>query len=90
MMRPCLTRDVDLAIAGAAGGAVFHVPQALIANRYHAQNATWGPYGCIEAMRIIAAKHGMSLSAFDRLRAAINICCGGHKAAVRAYIQIRR
>jgi glycosyltransferase involved in cell wall biosynthesis len=84
--------DVDLAIAGAAGGAVFHVPQALIANRYHAQNATWGVVtGVSRQMRIIAAKHGMSLSAFDRLRAAINICLTAvTKLLFRAYIQIRR
>jgi glycosyltransferase involved in cell wall biosynthesis len=84
--------DVDLAIAGAAGGAVFHVPQALIANRYHAQNATWGVLtGVSRQMRLIAAKHGISLSAFDRLRAALNTCLTAvTKLLLRAYIQIRR
>ena len=84
--------DVDIAIAGAAGGAVFHVPQALIANRYHAQNATWGVVtGVSSQMRVIAAKHGISLSAFDRLRAAFNTWLTAvTKILFRAYIQIRR
>jgi glycosyltransferase involved in cell wall biosynthesis len=86
------TGDVDLAIAGAAGGAVFHVPRALIANRYHAQNATWGVLRDVpRQMRVIAAKHGISLSAFDRLRAAVNTCLTAvTKLLFRAYIQIRR
>jgi glycosyltransferase involved in cell wall biosynthesis len=84
--------DVDIALAGAAGGAVFHVPQPLIANRYHAQNATWGVLtGVSGQMRAIAAKHGISLSAFERFRAVFSTWLTAViKVLFRAYISIRR
>ena len=84
--------DVDLALAGAAGGAVFHVPQPLIANRYHAQNATWEVLtGVSGEMRVIAAKHGISLSGFDRVRALFNTWLNAViKILFRAYIRLRR
>ena len=84
--------DVDLALAGAAGGAVFHLPQPLIANRYHAHNATWGDLtGVSSEMRVIAAKHGFSLSGFERARARCNIWLNAVvKILFRAYIQMRR
>jgi glycosyltransferase involved in cell wall biosynthesis len=83
--------DVDLSLAGAAGGAVFHVPQPLIANRYHAQNATWGVQTSVSTqMRAIAAKHGMSLSGLERLRAACNTWLNAVlKMLFRFYVQIR-
>ncbi len=84
--------DVDLSLAGAAGGAVFHVPQPLIANRYHAQNATWGVLKGVSAeMQAIAAKHGISLSALDRLRAILATWLNAAiKILFRAYIRILR
>jgi glycosyltransferase involved in cell wall biosynthesis len=84
--------DVDLALAGAAGGAVFHLSQPFIANRYHAQNATWGDLtGVSSEMRVIAAKHGLSLSSFERIRALCNIWLNAAvKILFRAYIQLRR
>ena len=55
-------------VPGAAGGAVFHVPQPLIANRYHAQNATWGDLtGVSSEMRVIAAKPTFELLAHNKL-----------------------
>lgn len=84
--------DVDLSLAGAAGGAVFHVPQPLIANRYHVQNATWGVLkGVSSEMQAIAAKHGISLSVFDRLRAILATWLNAAiKILFRAYIRILR
>jgi glycosyltransferase involved in cell wall biosynthesis len=86
------TADVDMSIGGAAGGALFHLPQPLIANRYHAGNATWGVVGGVSAqMRVIAAKHGISLSAFDRLRATANaFLMAVTKMLLFAYLCIRR
>lgn len=84
--------DVDMAIASAAGGAVFHVAQPLIANRYHAENATWGVLGGVSGqMRVMAAKHGIALSPLERGRALFNTWLSEvAKIVFRAYIQIRR
>jgi glycosyltransferase involved in cell wall biosynthesis len=84
--------DVDLSLAGAGGGAVFHLPQPLIANRYHVQNATWGVLtGVSSQMQAIAAKHGIPLSAFDRLRASLATWLNAAiKILFRAYIRILR
>jgi glycosyltransferase involved in cell wall biosynthesis len=86
------TADVDLSIASAAGGALFHLPQPLIANRYHAKNATWGVVSGVSGqMRLVAAKHGIALSAFDRLRLAASACVtAAMKVLLHVYLRIRR
>jgi glycosyltransferase involved in cell wall biosynthesis len=86
------TADVDLSIASGAGGALFHLPRALIANRYHPQNATWATVGDVAGqMQRIAAKHGISLSAFDCLRLKLNASrIGLMKLLLRAYLILRR
>lgn len=84
--------DVDLALESAAGGALYHLPRALIANRYHAHNATWEDLnGVSSEMRLIARKHGISLSSGDRVRAAFNTWLTAlTKILFRAYILVRR
>lgn len=84
--------DVDLSLAGALNGELFHVPQPLIANRYHAQNTTWRErYDVSVEMRAIAARHGISLSGFERLRAACHTWLNTVlKQLFQFYVQIRR
>jgi glycosyltransferase involved in cell wall biosynthesis len=84
--------DVDLALEGAAGGTLYHLPRALIANRYHAHNATWEDLtGVSSEMRRIARKHGIALSAGDRVRATFNTWLTAvTKILFRAYILARR
>ena len=84
--------DVDMSIAGAAGAALFHLPRPLIANRYHPQNATWGAVAGVSGqMQRIAAKHGISMSAFDRFRLKLNaLRMAAMKLLLRAYLVLRR
>jgi len=86
------TADVDLSVAGAAGGALFHLPQPLIANRYHPQNATWGVVaGVSDQMQLIARKHGLALSALDRARLRVNAYrMAATKLLLLAYLSLRR
>lgn len=84
------TADVDM--SAAAGGALFHLPQPLIANRYHPQNATWGVVsGVARQMQRIAQKHGLPLSALDRARLRANaVRMAALKMLLLAYLSVRQ
>src|SRR5260221_1113171 len=84
--------DVDFAIGSAAGGKVFHLPLPLIANRYHASNATWNELTWIsEEMPRIAQRQGISLSPSERARAALGRwLTTAARLMFRAYILVRR
>lgn len=84
--------DVELAINAAAGAAVFHVAEPLIANRYHSDNATWEDLtGASNEMRLIARRHGISLSHLDSARAGLNTWLTAlTKLLFRVYLCARR
>lgn len=84
--------DVDMSIAVARGGSLFHLPAPLIANRYHEQNATWGVLAGVSGqMKRIAAKHGIALSALERARAQTNAAWMAlAKMLFFAYMRVRR
>ncbi len=65
--------DLDLSIAISRGTRICHLPEPLIANRYHGSNATLGLFvSALGQMRRIAAKHAIELSARERLLMALN------------------
>ena len=67
------TADVDLSVALACHGSIFHIAEPLIANRYHEGNATLGIFlAALGQMKRIAAKHGIALSLRERLLMRLN------------------
>jgi glycosyltransferase involved in cell wall biosynthesis len=65
--------DLDLAIAMARRGCVLHIPEALIANRYHRGNETFRVFRtALREMKRIAAKQGIALSGWERLHMLFN------------------
>jgi glycosyltransferase involved in cell wall biosynthesis len=65
--------DLDLSIAISGKGHIYHVPDAMIANRYHGANATLGLFRqALGQMQELAAKHGIALGSFERLRMSFN------------------
>lgn len=61
--------DLDLSIATAKGAAVYHIPEALIANRYHHHNSTGVLlHGVVDQMIELAGRHGIALGNADRVR----------------------
>ncbi|MCA3562118.1 MAG: glycosyltransferase [Aestuariivirga sp.] len=66
--------DLDLSWRISRLQPAWHIPRALIANRYHAGNSTWGWLGgaADEYLRL-ASKHGMRISPV--LRAQIRLRC---------------
>jgi glycosyltransferase involved in cell wall biosynthesis len=61
--------DLDLSIATAKGSSVYHIPEPLIANRYHDYNSTGVLlHGVVDQMITLADRHGIQLSGFDRAR----------------------
>jgi glycosyltransferase involved in cell wall biosynthesis len=85
------TADVDMAIACAAGGSLFHIAEPLIANRFHPRNATWGLLTDVsQQMERIAAKRSIPLSRLDRIRArASAYAVAIAKRLFLAYVGIR-
>src|ERR1035441_5654036 len=60
--------DLDLSIATAKGGQVYHIPEVLIANRYHTKNHRGVLLGGVcRQMRALAQRHGIPLSPSDRV-----------------------
>ena len=86
------TADVDIAIASAKGGALYHMPEPLIANRYHARNATRHRVTLVAAqMRKFAAKHSIALSPLDLARGFCNgYLVAAMKLAFLYYTSARR
>lgn len=65
--------DLDLSIAISRGTRICHIPEPLIANRYHGSNATLGLFvSALGQMKRIAAKHAIDLSRGERLLMGIN------------------
>lgn len=65
--------DLDLYVSLTKGKKIFHIPEPLIAYRCHEENSTVILLGKTrEQMEIIAAKHGIPLSKFDKLRMRLN------------------
>lgn len=61
--------DADLSWAISKNGPVYHIPQALIANRYYGSNSTWNLLKVAERQFVtMAAGYGMSLTGMDLLR----------------------
>jgi glycosyltransferase involved in cell wall biosynthesis len=61
--------DLDLSIATARGSSVYHIPEPLIANRYHDRNSTTVLLsGVVDQMIALADRHGIALSGIDRAR----------------------
>jgi glycosyltransferase involved in cell wall biosynthesis len=61
--------DVDLAIATAKGTSIYHIPERLIANRYHHHNSTGDLMnGVVDQMIAMADRHHIALSDLDRSR----------------------
>ncbi len=61
--------DLDLSIATAKGSSVYHIPEPLIANRYHDHNSTGVLlHGVVDQMIALAARHKISLNSIDRTR----------------------
>jgi glycosyltransferase involved in cell wall biosynthesis len=61
--------DLDLAIATAKGSPVYHIPEPLIANRYHGHNSTGDLlHGVVDQVIALADRHGIALSDIDRAR----------------------
>jgi rhamnosyltransferase len=61
--------DLDLAIATAKGSSVYHIPEPLIANRYHHHNSTGDLlHGVVDQVIALAERHDIALSDLDRAR----------------------
>lgn len=61
--------DLDLSIATAKGSSVYHIPEPLIANRYHDHNSTGELlHGVVDQMVALANRHGIALNGIDRAR----------------------
>ena len=61
--------DLDLSIAISSGGAIFHIDAPLIANRFHASNASVALFRrAAHELDRIAEKHGIELGVLGRLR----------------------
>jgi len=55
-------------------GPVYHIPRALLANRYHRGNSTWKLLSLAKRQFFLMAEsHGMKLSAYDKLRISATI-----------------
>jgi len=81
--------DLDLSIGTAKGKAVYHIPEMLIANRYHASNNTsLLLHGVDRQLVLLAQRHGVPLNAFDRV--LINLSAAYMRMAKRAFILYAR
>jgi|SRR5688572_6864171 len=61
--------DLDLSIATAKGSRVYHIPEPLIANRYHGHNSTGELlHGVVDQVIAMADRHGVALNDLDRAR----------------------
>lgn len=61
--------DVDLSWTISKQAPAWHIPEVLLANRYHGGNSTWTLLSGVEAEFLrLARKHGVDLSAADRRR----------------------
>lgn len=59
--------DVDLSWMISKQAPAWHIPEVLIANRYHRGNSTWALLGDAEREYLcLARKHGVALSTIDR------------------------
>ncbi|HVJ42758.1 MAG TPA: glycosyltransferase family 2 protein [Dongiaceae bacterium] len=55
-------------------GPVYHVPRALLANRYHGGNSTWKLLSLAKKQFFLMAEsHGIKLSAYDKARISLTI-----------------
>ncbi|OQW92809.1 MAG: hypothetical protein BWK78_00560 [Thiotrichaceae bacterium IS1] len=67
------TGDVEFSFAYAKGKPIYHIPEFLIGNGFHETNSTRVHFHKVRPqMEIIAAKHGIPLSNFDKLRMRFN------------------
>lgn len=65
--------DVELSFACAKGKMIYHIPEFLIGNGFHETNSTRAHFHKVRSqMEIIANKHGIPLSRFDKLRMRFN------------------
>ena len=65
--------DLDLSIAMSRHGEVYHIAEALIANRFHGKNASVGLMGqTLRQMEEMARKHRLDLGRAERLRLRFN------------------
>ncbi|NLE67651.1 MAG: hypothetical protein GX608_09540, partial [Lentisphaerae bacterium] len=65
--------DVDFSIATTKGTPIYHIPELLIANRYHSSNATRTLAVLAQRhMLVVADKHGIRLSRVERWRMTLN------------------
>ncbi len=61
--------DIELSLATASGASIYHIPESLIANRYHDKNRTGHlVHGVFEQMTSLARRHGIPLSPAERVR----------------------
>lgn len=66
------TADVDFSYAISTGGEIYHIPQRLIANRFHSQNLTRKLFlGARAEFKKVAEKHDVRLSWWERAQNAI-------------------
>ncbi|MCA3556000.1 glycosyltransferase [Aestuariivirga sp.] len=65
--------DLDLSWQMSRLQPAWHIPRALMANRYHAGNSTWGGLGAADEYFRLASKHGMRIS--PARRAQIRLRC---------------
>jgi glycosyltransferase involved in cell wall biosynthesis len=64
------TADAELALASAKGGTLYHLPEPLIANRYHSRNATRDHVATVaREMLVVAERYSIPLTFLDRVRA---------------------
>lgn len=65
--------DLDISIGMAKGQAIYHVPEILIANRYHGSNNTGLLLkGVGRQFLALGPRHGVPLSSFDHVRANLS------------------
>jgi glycosyltransferase involved in cell wall biosynthesis len=64
--------DVDFSWQIAKLGPVYHIPRPLFANRFGEHNSTWPVLSqAATQFRLLAAKHGVTLSFSDRLKLVV-------------------
>lgn len=67
------TGDVELSLACAKGKMIYYIPEFLIGNGFHEANSTSVLFHKVRPqMEMIATKHSIHLSKFDRLRMQFN------------------
>ena len=77
--------DLDLAVGTTKGSQVYHLPQTLLANRWHAENGTWGLlWRVVKDMKVLARRHQIPLSAMDKVQ--MNLTAFYTNVAKQAFI----